>query len=453
MSDRVRRTIAASCLGACASLFGLQAWSQGDARVITFDDAIRIALEQNSALRQAQNTTALGELAVDDARAQFIPDLRVGTSVTQGWSNNSDTSEFFTTSGSTQSGSVGLNSGVTVFNGFANTATLASARLSRNASNSDLVRAQETVVFTVATNFLALVNRQEQLRVQRENLAAQVALEQQIQTYVTAGARTVADLYQQQANVASARLAVVEASRSAELAQIDLIRTLLLDPSGAYSFVPPIVGAVDASYTPAALDDLVRRAYDTRSDLDATEARLAAAEQDIRVARSSRWPTVGLNAGYNSSYSSLRDGGVSDQLDDRRGGSVGLNVSVPLFDRSATRIATRRAEIFADSARIDLETLQQEVGAQVRTALLDLRAAGEALLAAEAQQRAAERALEVTRQRYAVGAATLVELTQSQASQVEAASAFVSARYNVEFQRRLLDYYIGGLDAETVRFP
>lgn len=453
MSERLPGILAMLAVAVWTLGAAAPARAQDNARVITFDDAIEIALAQNSTLRQAQNSTALGELEVDDARSQFLPDLRAGSSVTQGWSNNSSTSEFFTTSGSTQSGSVGVSSGLTVFNGFANTASLASARLSRDASNSDLVRARETVVFTVATNFLVLVNQQEQLRVQRENLAAQVALEQQIQTYVNAGARTVADLYQQQANVASARLAVVEASRAAELAQIDLIRTLLLDPGGVYSFVPPTIGAIDETYSPARLGDLVQQAYDTRSDIDATEARLAAAEQNIRVARSSRWPSVGLSAGYDSSYSSLRDGGVGDQLDDRRGGAVSLNVSVPIFDRGSTRIATRRAQIQADNVRIGLESLQQEVGSQVRTALLDLRAASEALNASEAQQRAAERALEVTRQRYAVGAATLVELTQSQATQVEAASAFVSARYNVEFQRRLLDYYIGGLDAEKVRFP
>lgn len=125
---------------------------------------------------------------------------------------------------------------------------------------------------------------------------------------------------------------------------------------------------------------------------------------------------------------------------------------LPLYDRSATRIAARRAEIRADSAQIDLDSLEQDVGSQVRTAILDLESARAQLTAAEAQLAAAERALEVTDQRYKAGAATLVELTESRATQVAAASAAVTARYDVEFRRRLLDYYVGGLTPESVRF-
>jgi outer membrane protein len=72
----------------------------------------------------------------------------------------------------------------------------------------------------------------------------------------------------------------------------------------------------------------------------------------------------------------------------------------------------------------------------------------EQLRATEAQQRAAALALEASQERYRVGAATLVELTQARTTQVQAASALVSARYNLLFQRTLLDYYVGDLVPE-----
>jgi hypothetical protein len=48
-------------------------------------------------------------------------------------------------------------------------------------------------------------------------------------------------------------------------------------------------------------------------------------------------------------------------------------------------------------------------------------------------------------------AATLVELTQSQAAQVQAASALVNARYTLVFQQSLMSYYTGELDPTNVR--
>lgn len=83
-------------------------------------------------------------------------------------------------------------------------------------------------------------------------------------------------------------------------------------------------------------------------------------------------------------------------------------------------------------------------------AYLDANSAREQLRAAEAQQRAAALALEASQERYRVGASTLVELTQARTSNVQAASALVSARYNVLFQETLLSYYVGDLNPETV---
>ncbi len=166
----------------------------------------------------------------------------------------------------------------------------------------------------------------------------------------------------------------------------------------------------------------------------------------MKVARSNRWPTVSLNAGYSSAYNSASPFDFSEQLDQRRGGSVSLGVQVPIFDRFNTSNATRRAEIQADNERLNLENLQQNVALQVRRAHLDFIAGQEQLIVAQAQLRAAELALQASQDRYTAGASTLVELTQSRATQVQAASALVFARYNLQFQRTLMDYYTGDLD-------
>ncbi|MGH8286875.1 MAG: TolC family protein [Steroidobacteraceae bacterium] len=120
---------------------------------------------------------------------------------------------------------------------------------------------------------------------------------------------------------------------------------------------------------------MLEQAYAQRADLRSEEARVAAAAQAVRVARSGRWPTVSLTTGYGTSYTSASDFGLTDQFDQRRGGSVSLGFSIPLFDRGTTRAATRRAELEADSARIAFESRRNEVGLDVRRAHLDFRAA------------------------------------------------------------------------------
>jgi outer membrane protein len=446
----MKRTAVVTFAALLVLTFSAASPAQNNSRIITFQDAIAIALEQNTSVRQAQNAAALSKVDVSDARSQFVPDLRFSTTGSKNYGRSFDQSEGQVIDRTTKSMSLGVNSGVTLFDGFGNTATLKGAKLGDVAAEQELNRTRETVAFTVASNFLTLIQRQEQLRVQRENLEAASALERQIQQYVDLGARTIADLYQQQASTASARFAVVDAERTAELARVDLIETLQLDPTGTYEFQAPPDTTATASSDQFQLGPLQMRAAGQRVDLRAEEARVDAADQNVRVARSNRWPTLSLSAGYSSAYSSASPFSFNDQLDQRRGGSVSLGMSVPIYDRGATSNATRRAEIQADNQRLQLEILQQDVALQVRRSFLDFQTAKEQLVNAQAQLRAAELSLQASQDRYQAGASTLVELTQARATQVQAASLLVSARYNLQFQRILLDYYIGDLDPKKL---
>jgi outer membrane protein len=121
-----------------------------------------------------------------------------------------------------------------------------------------------------------------------------------------------------------------------------------------------------------------------------------------------------------------------------------------LWDRGSTDLATQRAQIAEDNARLDLKNRQQQIGLEVRRAYLDYRAATQQLDAAEAQLRAAQLALESSQQRYNVGAATLLEVTQARAAQFQAASALISARYGLLFQKTLIGYYVGDLNPRSV---
>ena len=413
---------------------------------INFDDAISIALKQNLTIKQAQNQADLSSASVTQAKMSFLPDLqlRVNNGIDVG--RNFSQTEGRIVEQTSNSMSTGVSSGVTLFDGFRNAANLNAAKASESASEQDLARARQTVVFTVSSNFLALVAQREQLRVQQENLKAQEMQQEQIATYVKVGSRPVSDLYQQQAATAAAMASVVEAQRALDLAKVDLIQTLQLDPAAEYDFVAPRIDDASAANLTFDLAALVDRALKNRSDLEAQELRLEAADESARAAGASKWPSISLSAGYNTAYNSATDIPLADQLNERRGGSIGIGVSIPLFDRGATNVAEQRAHIQEENARLQLQQQRQQVSLDIRRAYLDYKAAQERLKAATAQKTAADAAVEATQARYRVGAATLVEVTQSRAQQVQAASAQVNARYNLVFQDALMSYYTGTLE-------
>jgi len=416
---------------------------------ITFDDAVGIALKQNLSVRQAENTASLGQASVTQQKMQMLPDLRLSVNGSNNVGRNFSQSDGAIINQQTQALSTGLSSSFTLFDGGKTAAAIHSAEANEQASSADLSRTKQTAVFTVAQNYVALSNQQEQLGVQQENLTAQQAQLELIQKLVDAGSRPVSDLYQQQAAVANAKLLVAQASHAVELAKVDLIQTLQLDPAGTYDFVAPKVSEISLARTPN-LDSLVALAYENRADLDADQARVDAAGQDVKAAKAAKLPTIGLTGAYSTAYSSASDLSLSNQLDQRRGGSVGVGISIPIFDRGSANVAEQRAQIEQENARLALDAQKQSVALDVRRAYLDQQSAVEQLAAAKAQLTAATQAVEMTTKRYQAGAATLVEVTQAQAQRVQAASAVATAENNLVLQQTVMSYYTGSLDPKNV---
>jgi outer membrane protein len=448
---RARGLATVAALSLAVATFAGPAGAQGAAApakpaTITFNDAIGIALRQNATLRQSENAAAMSATNVTSRKSAFLPTLSLVTNSAENVGRTFSQIDGAISNQTSHSLSTGLSSSVVLFDGLRNVSELRAAKATESASNGDLTRARQTTVFTVASDFLTLVTTQAQLQVQRQNLAAQEAQESQLQKLVTAGARPISELYQQQATTASARSTVVTAEHQVELGKIGLIQTLQLDPRASYDFVTPTMPTASRTAQSFQLDSLLDRAFASRADLVAEQDRVDAAAQGTKAASASRLPTVSLSAGYNTAYNSTNDLAFSDQLNQRRGGSLSIGVSIPIFDRGATTAATQQARLQEDNARLALANQRQTIALEVRRAYLDHESTREQLAAAEAQQKAADLAVSTTEQRYKIGSSTLLELTLARAAQVQAASAVVSARYTLVFQEALMSYYTGDMD-------
>jgi outer membrane protein len=181
------------------------------------------------------------------------------------------------------------------------------------------------------------------------------------------------------------------------------------------------------------------------------QQRLEAAQFDVRSQARGHWPGVNVSANYGSSGRFGQQGATfNDQLDQNKGGSVSLGLGVPIFDRGQTRLARTRASINEENAQLQLASTRQRVALDVRTAWYNIRSAQQQLVAAQAGLVAATQALEATQQRYNVGAATLLEVTQLRAQRVNAQSNLADAQYNLVLNQAAMAYFTGELDPASM---
>ncbi|RNC80027.1 MAG: TolC family protein [Balneola sp.] len=428
---------------------------------ITLQDAIQISLENNYLLKQAENNLALADESIRSEYADFLPSLNSSASYSRqtGRQFVQETLTFDDVTSQSINGSVSTN--LTIFNGFENIISLRQSQIAQTSAEDRLQREKETVIFNTATRFLQVLLDTQLLENAQENLSYSERQLEQIQAQVEVGSRPQVDLFNQEATVANNELTVTQNENTLVLSRLNLIRQLQIDPLGDYEFVVPEIGDEQASSAnPSAysLEELIDEALATRADYRTAEANIKNFELQLQLSKTRLIPTVGANASISSGYSdqySLFGESVSfnDQFFDQRiNRTYGLSLSIPIFQNWDRMYNIESSKVNLKNAELGLDDTRLGIIQEVTQAFTTYSAYVKAYEASTKARVASEKAFETEQERYNVGASTLVELTQAQANFVQAQSNYTRDLYNLVFQEKLLDFYLGKLSGETVEF-
>lgn len=409
---------------------------------LSLEQAVTLALLNNQDFRIAATQKEGAEIVVRQRQDQFLPEIN-GSASLQGRHNQGD-------SGSQRNYhqlSTDLSARLNLFNGFGDRAALAAARLNLLAQNHALDRAGQQLIFETVSAYLAAVQAREQTRVAEASLEDNRRLLEQIQAFHRAGRRPITDVYRQQAETAKAEADLLSRNRSDEISRLTLLRVLgipaLANIEVAMPHHPLLLTEPDTNRAA-----MLAAALGNRPDLLAQQRDLSAAGEQIRVARSTAYPTLDLVAGVGSEYNSRSQTGFGSQYDhENLYGSAGLSLSVPIFDRNLTRHQVSQARISEQASRLVLERLQRQVEVEIGQALADYQNARDQIAVAAAQAAYGRQALHSTEQRYRVGAATLTDLTDARSTLVSARYAEIAAHIEQMRQTVAIAYHRGELDA------
>ena len=446
-------------------LFGLISSSlyaqSTDIRIITIDDAIAIALENNYALKQAKNELDLADDLIFSEKADFLP------SVSASMNGSRTTGQQFIfdrfSEGldpfvdiSSQSISGGMNASINLFTGFTNILTLKSSQSNKESREQQYERAKELVIFNTATRYLQVLLDKELLAIAKQNLETSTTQLEQVQAQVELGARPMVDLFNQEAQVANDELVVTQRENTQSLNSLLLIRQLEIDPLGTYDFVVPDLTLNDLPWVDLNLKILVDEALSIRSDILSAEASILSLRYQTQVTKNSLLPTLRASASVSSRYSdqySIAGSEVSfsDQFFDQQvNRSLGLSFSVPLFNNWNRMYSIQSSQVQLKNAELNLDNSKMQVIQEVTQAYNDYSSYVKQLDASEKSLVASERAFQTQQERYNLGASTLIELTQAQSAFVSAQSSYTQALYNLIFQEKLVDFYLGKLKGNNI---
>lgn len=444
-------------------------------QVITLQDAIEIALENNYLLKQAENNLDLAEESIINEKADFLPSVSGSLNGSRNSGQqfvfdrlNAGQDPFVNITSKSVSGNIGAR--ITVFDGFNNILTLRSSEQTKVSREESLQRAKEDVIFNTATRFLQVILSQQLLEIDKENLATSTKQMEQVRAQVEVGSRPAVDQYNQEAQVANDELAITQRENTLTLNRLLLIRQLQIDPLGNYEFVIPEIDE-DQDFNDVgsySISELISEAMGRRSDIRSEEASIRSLQYQLQLAKGSLLPTVSASGSLSSRYSDqfnvtsidpVTGNPVSEKasfgdqfFDIQINKSLGFSVSVPLFQNYNRLYSIQSSKVQLKNAELSFENTKLQVVQEVTQAHNDYVSYLKQKEATEKSLFASEKAFETQQERYNVGASTLIELSQAQATYVTAQSNYTQAIFNLIFQEKLLDYYLGKLSGDEIEF-
>ncbi|MCC5941679.1 MAG: TolC family protein [Balneolaceae bacterium] len=425
---------------------------QAQERSITLEEAIQIALQNNYQLKQAENNRGLADTRVRSAQADFLPNLSASFSgnrqVGRQFVQEDLTFEDRTTIGLNG----GINTSITVFDGFSNISNLRRAQAEKASDDLQFERLRENVMFNTASRYLQVVLNEELLKISETTLEASESQLEQVRAQVEVGARPMVDLFNQESAVANDELTVIQRENALEVSKAQLIR--IMQDESITDIVTSMPSVDELSLAPVNLNlhDLIEAALEMRSDLRSQEFDIESNRQSYRIARAQYLPTINASASIGARYSDQftfmgESVSFSDQFFDQNvTRSIGFNIQIPIFTRWNNRTNVESAYVQLRNSELQLDNVRFQISEEVRQAYSDYQSIVKELESTEKSLRAAERAYETEQQRYEVGSSTLIELNLANANYVHAQSNRIQAIYNFVFQEQLLDYFLGQLD-------
>lgn len=212
-----------------------------------------------------------------------------------------------------------------------------------------------------------------------------------------------------------ARAALVEATLARQASERDLAKAeTVLKQAAGVSQARTLALDWDAT-APTTLDastllaDLLAEAVKQRPDLQALQASAARARAEADRARAARWPSVSLSANTGRTFF------LEDERTPSSTYSIGVNVSVPIFDGGRLAATARAAERDAERLQADTESQQAQIERAVAEAYYDVRHAQAQRDGITVQFDSASESAKAAEARYTAGVGSLLEWLTAQA--------------------------------------
>ncbi len=404
------------------------------AEIWSYEDCVEYARAHNITLRKSRLSEETSAATLDEAKGQWQPSLDFSTS------HNLSNYPWAEGKKNTYNSSYGLNAGWTVWNGGQRENNIKRDKLQLEIdrlNTDDVMRSIETDLLQVYMNILYA---KESVGICQEAVKLSHAQAERARQLMESGRISRVDYAQLQSQYEQDKYALVSAEGTYDTRRMELKKLLELGIDADVEIEEPKWTDEEILAALPSMTESYKLALQTDVKLQGLDLEKEGTAIDIAIAKSGKLPTISLNAGVGTGYTSS-NGGFGTALKRSFGENIGLTLSVPIADNRKTKSAVARAKIREIDAQLDIEQRHTELSQLVENWFIDTRSAQSRFSAAQTQLEATTLSYDLTDERAKLGYLNTVELMTAHNDLINARLSLLQSKYMAMLGQKMIQFY------------
>lgn len=420
-----------TCLIAGAAAL-LPSDSEGQ-QTLGLDEAIERALVRSPQIAAQQQSVDNAYLSRKTSWASFLPTLSAngGGSLRSSSTFNDVTGRI--ESGSSDSYSAGLSGSWTVFEGTRRFREYEAAKADVRAAEARYADQRNQVTLQTQTVFFNALRQEDLLEVARQRMLQAEENMAIVRSRTNVGEATVSDSVRARLDAVNAEQAVLQAETALRAARFSLGRQVGVGEP----VVPRRLGDLGPRELSLSESEIMQLAEEAAPSVIAATESSVAAGAEVSAAKTAYIPSLRFSSGYSWSNQQRSFAGGNTSW------SMSLSMSYPIFNGFQRETTIDRAQYVQRVTRLQEDDTRLAAREEADAALQNLLTAERAILIAEDAAFVAAEDLRVVRERYGVGAATVLDVLVSQNAATQADVDVVTTRYDYVLARAELEAILG----------
>lgn len=426
-----------------AFLAGLTGLVRGQTdHTLSLAECINYALEKNISVQENFLTNEINKINAEQIKANRFPSLSASASQNFLWQKQSDLNNTYGDYKSSNNTSFSLNSSVKLYNGFRINNSIKQANLSYEAGKYNVETIKESVSLSVLDAYLQVLYAEEQVKNTENQILAttqQLALSEE---RLRLGAIAQSDYLQVKSELSNEKLTLANAQSQLALSRVTLMQLMEYPLNDSFAIEHTEL-EIPSNITEASADTIYNIALQIKPQIKSSEINKRVSELDIVIAKSGYLPVLSLNGSLSTGYISGMGTAYDYQISNKIAPSVGLTLSVPIFQNKQVKSSVAIAKIGTQTATLNELNTRNQLRKSVEQACVNVQSAITQYEATLESYNSTKESYNVTQEKFNQGLVNSVDFLIQKNKLITAESELLQSKYNLVFSKKVLDFYTG----------